>query len=47
MILDPAPGRDPGPINHQVGETGASCYTGKLLQSKYLALWCIDGVANV
>ena len=25
----------------------ASCYTGKLIQSKYLARWCIDGVANV
>ena len=30
-----------------VGETGASCYTGKLLQSRYLARWCIDEVANV
>ena len=29
---------------HKVlGETGASCYTGKLLQSKYLARWCIGG----
>ena len=28
-----------------IGETGASCYTGNLLQSKYFARWCIDAVA--
>ena len=35
------------PVYVIIGETGASCYPGMLLQSKYLARWCIDGVAIV